>query len=216
MTVAFQPGLFGAEEVSFDSSFADVRRLALDERSWIEYAPGWVRGSDVLFERIVQARRWGQRTRHMYDRRVLEPRLTAPWNVHSGAPLEPAILDDMRRVLSARYGVQFDSIGFNFYRDGQDSVAWHGDKIRAEIEEPIVVLVSLGESRKFLLRPKGGGRSTAFHLGRGALFVTGGRTQREWEHCVPKVAHAGPRISLAFRYGMDTRAYGRPEPDPQQ
>jgi alkylated DNA repair dioxygenase AlkB len=213
MTVAFQPGLFEAEEVSFDASFADMRRIALDQRSWIEYAPGWVRGSDVLFDRIVQARRWGQRTRHMYDRRVLEPRLTAPWNVQSGAPLEPAILEDMRRALSVRYGVEFDSIGFNFYRDGQDSVAWHGDKIRKEIEEPIVVLVSLGEPRKFLLRPKGGGRSMAFHLGRGDLLVTGGRTQRQWEHCVPKVARAGPRISLAFRYGMDARAYGKPKPD---
>ena len=51
MTVAFQPSLFGAEDVSFDASFAGVRRLALDDRSWIEYAPGWVRGSDVLFDR---------------------------------------------------------------------------------------------------------------------------------------------------------------------
>jgi alkylated DNA repair dioxygenase AlkB len=216
MTVAFQPSLFGAEEVSFDASFGGVRRIALDEHSWIEYAPGWVRGSDVLFDRIVQARKWGQRTRRMYDRRVLEPRLTAPWNVRSGAALEPAILEDMRLALSSRYGVVFDSIGFNFYRDGQDSVAWHGDKIRADIEEPVVVLVSLGEPRKFLLRRRGGGRSTAFHLGRGDLLVTGGKTQRDWEHCVPKVAHAGPRISLAFRYGMDARAYGRPKSEPQQ
>lgn len=211
MTVAFQPSLFGAEDVSFDASFAGVRRLALDDRSWIEYAPGWVRGSDVLFERIVAARKWSQRTRRMYDRRVLEPRLTAPWNVSSGVPLEPAVLEDVRLALSARYGVTFDSIGFNFYRDGQDSVAWHGDKIRSDIEEPVVVLVSLGEPRKFLLRPKGGGRSTAFHLGHGDLLVTGGKTQREWEHCVPKVAQTGPRISLAFRYGMDPLAYGRGE-----
>lgn len=77
-----------------------------------------------------------------------------------------------------------------------------------EIEQPIVVLVSLGEPRRFLLRPKGGGRSRAFQLGRGDLLVTGGKTQRLWEHSVPKVAHAGPRISFAFRYGMNPRAYG--------
>jgi alkylated DNA repair dioxygenase AlkB len=210
--MGFQPSLFGAQEVSFDASFAGLRRIPLDERCWLEYAPGWVQGCDVLFDQIVEARKWGQRTRRMYDRRVLEPRLTAPWNLRSGAPLEPRMLDDIRRCLSARYGVVFDSIGFNFYRDGQDSVAWHGDKIRAEIEDPIVVLVSLGEPRKFLLRPKGGGRSTAFHLGRGDLLVTGGKAQREWEHCVPKVAHAGPRISLAFRYGMDPRGYERAQP----
>jgi alkylated DNA repair dioxygenase AlkB len=100
--------------------------------------------------------------------------------------------------------VLFDSAGFNLYRDGQDSVAWHGDKIRKEIQDPIVALLSLGEPRKFLLRPKGGGKSQAFALGHGDLLVTGGQTQRAWEHSVPKVALAGPRISVAYRYGMST------------
>jgi alkylated DNA repair dioxygenase AlkB len=131
-------------------------------------------------------------------------RLTAPWNLRSGVPLEPRILEDVRLALSARYGVVFDSAGFNLYRDGQDSVAWHGDRIGKEIEEPIVALVSLGEPRKFLLRPRGGGKSRAFHLGGGDLLMTGGRTQRAWEHSVPKVAQTGPRISIAYRYGMAT------------
>jgi alkylated DNA repair dioxygenase AlkB len=91
-------------------------------------------------------------------------------------------------------------------------VAWHSDKIRASIAEPVVVLVSLGEPRRLLLRPKGGGRSTRFDLGRGDVLVTGGKAQREWEHSVPKVARAGPRISLAFRHGMIARAYGDPPP----
>jgi alkylated DNA repair dioxygenase AlkB len=214
-----QPGLFDAKEaqpISFDASFSGVRRIELDPASWLDVQDGWVQGSDRLFEDILKARKWSQRTRRMYEGRVLEPRLTAPWNLRSGVPLEPAILDEMRLALSRRYGVIFDSIGFNLYRDGQDSVAWHGDKIFKEIAEPVVVLVSLGERRKLLLRPKGGGKSRPFHLGRGDLLVTGGRTQRTWEHSVPKVAAAaGPRISLAFRYGMDARAYGRPkEPGP--
>jgi len=209
-----QPGLFDAKElhpVSFDASFSTLRRIDLDPACWLDVQDGWVRGSDQLFTEILKARNWSQRTRRMYEGRVLEPRLTAPWNLRSGAPLEPAILEEMRVALSRKYGVVFDSIGFNLYRDGQDSVAWHGDKIFKEIEEPIVALVSLGEPRKFLLRPKGGGKSRHFHLGRGDLLVTGGRTQRTWEHSVPKVAVAGPRISLAFRYGMDARAYGRPK-----
>ena len=206
-----QPGLFDAKEagpISFDASFSALRRIDLDPASWLDVQEGWVRGSDRLFDRILKGRKWSQRTRRMYDGRVLEPRLTAPWNLRSGAPLEPAILEEIRLALSRRYGVVFDSIGFNLYRDGQDSVAWHGDKIFKEIEEPIVALVSFGEPRKFLLRPKGGGKSRPFHLGRGDLLVTGGKTQRTWEHSVPKVAAAGPRISLAFRYGMDARAYG--------
>ena len=143
----------------------------------------------------------------MYDRRVKEPRLTAPWNARSGDELQPSILEDIRTVLSQRYDRAFDSIGFNLYRDGNDSVAWHSDRIRAEIEDPIVALVSLGEPRKFLLRPKGGGPSRAFKLGRGDLFVTGGKSQRTWEHSVPKVAQAGPRISLAYRHDLDTAIY---------
>jgi len=208
MTAAFQPSLFGADQASFDSSFAELRRIELDERSWVDHASGWVSGSDALFDRILATRDWAQRTRRMYEGRVLEPRLTAPWSVLSGVGLEPPVLEEMRLCLSARYGVVFDSVGFNLYRDGRDSVAWHSDKIRKEIEEPIVVLVSLGEPRKLLLRRKGGGPSLPFQLGRGDLLVTGGKAQREWEHCVPKVARAGPRISLAFRHGMDQRAYG--------
>jgi len=184
-----------------------LRRIQLDARSWIDYQAGWVSGSDALFQQILASRDWAQRTRTLFTRRMLEPRLTAPWSLRSGVPLQPALLEEMRLSLSRRYGVVFDSVGFNYYRDGNDSVAWHGDKIRRQIEEPVVVLVSLGEPRKFLLRPRGGGASRAFMLGRGDLLVTGGRTQREWDHSVPKVARAGPRISLAFRYGMSAGVY---------
>jgi alkylated DNA repair dioxygenase AlkB len=204
---AFQPGLFEAAGPSFDAGFRRLERIALDARSWVDYAPGWVSGDGALFEAMLQSRKWGQRTRRMYDQRVLEPRLTAPWSLGSGAPLLPEIIDGMRLALSARYGVLFDSVGFNLYRDGVDSVAWHSDHIERSIEEPVIALVSLGEPRRFLLRPRGGGASMPFQLGRGDLLVTGGRSQRDWEHCVPKVKRAGPRISLAFRYGMVATFY---------
>lgn len=205
--LAFQPALFGTGPPAFDRTLARLRRIQLDERSWVDVIDDWVIGSDRLFEELLRTREWAQRTRPMYEGRVREPRLTSIWTASSGAPLEPEILDALRGALSAYYGVDFDSCGFNLYRGGADSVAWHGDRIVPQIEEPIVALVSLGERRRFLLRPRGGGRSIAFALGRGDLLVTGGRTQREWEHSVPKVAHAGPRISLAFRYGLDPKAY---------
>ena len=84
------------------------------------------------------------------------------------------------------------------YRDGEDSLAWHADRIPEEIEGPIVALVSPGEPRKFPLRPKGGGGSTTFVPAPGHLLVPGGGSQRDWEHSVPKVAQAGPRISVRF------------------
>ena len=212
--IPFQPGLFEAAAPSFDASFAEVRRVALDEHSWVDHAPGWVRGADTLFEAVLRTRAWGQRTRRMYDRSVLEPRLTAPWSLESGLPLQPAIIEAMRQALSARYEVHFDTVGFNLYRDGRDSVAWHRDHILRSIRDPLIALVSLGERRKFMLRPRGGGPSRTFMLGRGDLLVTGGASNRDWEHAVPKVAQAGPRISLAFRYGMDARAYAQQDPGP--
>jgi alkylated DNA repair dioxygenase AlkB len=208
LAINFQPTLFDPQHASFDASFSQLQRVALDDSAWVDYAPEWVRGADSLFAELVRTRNWGQRTRWMYEKRVIEPRLTDIWMLESGAPLQPPILEQIRLLLSERYGVLFDSAGFNFYRDGQDSVAWHGDRIRKEIVDPVVPLVSLGERRKFLLRPKSGGRSRTFALGRGDLLVTGGSAQRQWQHSVPKVAHAGPRISIAFRHGMNARAYG--------
>lgn len=209
--LAWQPSLFGDAQPAFDPSFEGIERIHLDPTAWVDWLPGWVTGADRLFEEILELRNWHQRQRQMYDQKVREPRLVAPWNLHSGEPLEPAILEDIRVALSQRYGIEFDSVGFNLYRDGRDSVAWHGDRIKKEVDDPIVVLVSLGFPRNFLLRPVGGGASKSFMLGAGDLLVTGGKTQRTWQHAVPKVAKAGPRISLAYRHGMDPNAYKHKE-----
>ena len=201
LSLAWQPSLFAVgPTVEIDRELGALKRIQLDETSWVDHAPGWVGGADHVFERIIESRRWQQRTRQIYDERVEEPRLTDAWSAQAGGILDPPILEDIRFVLSSRYERDFDSVGFNLYRDGRDSVAWHGDRIPKEVRDPIVALVSLGEPRRFLLRPKGGGASTAFTLGRGDLLVTGGKTQRAWEHSVPKVARAGPRISVAYRH----------------
>jgi alkylated DNA repair dioxygenase AlkB len=208
VNLIWQPSLLSIDEnITVDREFRALARIALDEQSWIDHAPEWVSGSDRLFEEVLLRRPWGQRSRWMYDRSVREPRLTSPWSLASGEPLKPPILEEIRLLLGERYQRVFDSVGFNLYRDGRDSVAWHGDRIRKEIENPIVALISLGDARPFRVRPKGGGRSHSFMLGRGDLLVTGGRMQRTWEHSVPKVAFAGPRISLAYRHGLDPTAY---------
>jgi alkylated DNA repair dioxygenase AlkB len=208
----WQPSLLDADDEppAPDPSFGTLERVQLDDESWVDHAPAWVTGADALFDEIVHARDWRQRTRRMFDRELLEPRMTDWWGAHSGAPLTPPALDVMRRLLSDRYAVELDTVGFNFYRGGRDSVAWHRDKIPQSIDRPVVALVSLGERRRFLLRPRGGGASRRFDLGRGDLLVTGGLAQRRWEHTVPKVAAAGPRLSLAFRHGMRADAYAKP------
>ncbi len=188
--LAWQPALLAPAP-------AEIERIALDAECWVDHAAGWLPGADEVFAELVATATWAGRDRLMYGARVAEPRLTARWE--PGRPLPPA-LEGARRSLSARYGVDFDSAGFNLYRDGADSVAWHRDRIPAAIARPVVALVSLGAPRPFRLRPRGGGRSVAFHLGHGDLLVTGGLTQRRWEHTVPKVRGAPPRISVAFRH----------------
>lgn len=206
--MAWQASLFNAvARPEIDRSFSTLTRIELDSTSWVDYAPGWVSASDELFADLVANAEWGQRSRRMYDRTVVEPRLTSLWRASSGRRLEPPVLEDMRAALSARYGVELDSMGLNLYRDGRDSVAWHGDRIVKEIAEPVVAIVSVGQARRFLLRRHHSADRRRFLLGGGDLLVTGGACQRRWQHSVPKAAAAGPRISITFRHGLDPSAY---------
>ena len=193
--------------MGFDAKYGRVLRTWLDDTAWVEHQPEWVSGSDALFEKLRANRPWRQRQRFLWGEWKTEPRMTAPWSASSGAPLDPPLLEDMRRSLSKKCGVEFDSIGFNLYRDEDDAVAWHRDTIEPSVVDPVVVLVSLGEPRRLLVRPYGGGPSRAFSLGRGDLLITAGTFQRTWEHTIPRMTtHAGPRISLAFRHGLYSRA----------
>lgn len=193
--LTWQPSLLGATtSPAIDAEFSSRSRIQLDSTAWIDVVPGWVSGADALFEEVLERASWAGQRVHMYDRVVDQPRLTALWDD------PPAVVDEMRRVLSGRYGVEFTSVGFNLYRDGRDSVAWHGDRVARELPEATVALVSLGGKRKFQLRPKGGGRSTTLWPVSGDLLVMGGSCQRTCDHAVPKMAVAEPRISIQFRH----------------
>jgi len=136
---------------------------------------------------------------------VDEPRLTADGLDADGRGLVP-VLDEMRAALDCRYERDFDSIHLALYRDGRDSVAWHGDRIARTITDPVIAVLGLGEPRRFLLRPQGGGGGTRrFRLGAGDLLVMGGATQERWQHSVPKTARAGARMSVGFRHSRETR-----------
>lgn len=208
MDLAWQPSLFGTDRPAPDRTFAGCERRALDRGSWIDHAPGWLTGSDLLFDDLVTTAPWRQRRRPMYERVVDEPRLTAWWSTAEIAEGLPAVVREIGGLLGARYGLEFDSVGCNLYRDGRDSVAWHGDTVRKTLARPLVAILSLGAPRKFLLRPRGGGPSLAYALGRGDLLVMGGRSQHDWEHSVPKVKMAGPRLSVTFRHSAEVLSPG--------
>lgn len=206
-----QGSLWSVGEIGIDPR-ASIERIGLDQTSWIDHAPGWLTGSDDVFETLVEVLAWRQRRDvPMYDRLVDEPRLTCWWRDEHGSSEPLPALGILRRELSQRYGVDFDSIGFNLYRDGDDSVAWHGDRHRHHVVDPIVAIVSVGAPRPLRLRPRAGGPSVgspprSWALGRGDLFVMGGACQHDWEHTVPKVRAAGARISITFRHGAQWRS----------
>jgi alkylated DNA repair dioxygenase AlkB len=191
-----QPTLFGNEEPLCDESFGSIKRVELDRGAWIDVAPGWLRGHARLFEALLRETAWRSEERMMYDRMVGVPRLYAI--IPRDGPGYPAILE-MRRALDRRYGTAFEHVSLALYRDGRDSVAWHGDQVARKLPEALVATVSIGEPRRFLLRPYGGGRSFGYSLGWGDLVVMGGSCQRTYQHSVPKVKSAEPRIAIMFR-----------------
>jgi alkylated DNA repair dioxygenase AlkB len=200
--IDWQPSLFDGGPPVLDVSYTGVRRIVLDDRSWVDYCPNWLAGSDEVFELLAGEARWQQRTVHMYDRVLPEPRLTAGWDADPTESDAPPILSDMAAALTERYAVGFDRIWVNLYRGGADSVAWHGDRNRLVMTRPMVATVSLGARRRFLLRPRGTSRAVhRLEPGHGDLVVMGGDCQAEWEHTVPKTAkRVGARMSVTIRH----------------
>jgi alkylated DNA repair dioxygenase AlkB len=187
-----------------------IQRIRLDKTSWIEYIRGWLatRAAAELLANLIANAAWEQRDRWMVNRRVLEPRLTAEYNDLADAP-DPALIA-AAKALSARYQVPYDGLWINFYRDHRDGTGWHGDWPTCKIPECVVPVLSLGAPRRFLIKPRAGGRSVGFTPESGDLIVMGGRAQRDWLHSVPKQARpADSRISVNFSSRYQSK---RPSP----
>ncbi len=203
--VAFQASLLDcAPTVQVGPLGGSVRRRELTEGAWVDVRPRWIAGADTLFERLRTHVPWHAERRPMYDKVVDVPRLLSFFDEDEALP-DPALVD-AKRALDAHYepelGERFATAGLCLYRDGRDSVAWHGDRIgRGNTQDTMVAIIVLGAPRALLLRPRGGGGRTIRHdLGHGDLLVMGGSCQRTWEHAVPKTARpVGPRVSVQFR-----------------
>jgi alkylated DNA repair dioxygenase AlkB len=191
------------DEVGLRELGPEIRRTALSEGAWVDLRRHWVSGADALYERLATVVPWRAERRPMYDRVVTVPRLLAFYGEED--PLPDPLLEQAKLVLSTHYrsqlGEAFVTAGLCLYRDGRDSVAWHGDRIgRGNSEDTMVAIISVGAPRPLLLRPRGGGRTVRHEVGHGDLLVMGGSCQRTWEHSVPKATRAcGPRISIQFR-----------------
>lgn len=179
----------------------DARRY-LPQGAWVDHVPGWYRDADELFFILRRDIDWRADRRQMFDRELPVPRLTA-WFSQCSMSGVPS-LERCRDELNSRYDPGDDplvSAGLCLYRDGRDSVAWHGDRIgRGRHSDTVVAVLSLGSARQFQLRPRGGGTAIRYTVGHGDLLVMGGACQRTWDHAVPKTRQfAGPRVSVQFR-----------------
>ena len=200
-----QPSLWDvAEEAALSPLTGRVTRHHLSHGAWVDHLPGWVQGSDHVLDILLGDIGWREDRRQMYEREVAVPRLLRWYG--RGETLPHPTLTDARLALDAHYGPElgepFVTAGMCLYRDGRDSVAWHGDRIgRGRSADTMVAIVSFGSPRPLMLRPAGGGgESLRFPLGHGDLLVMGGSCQRTWDHAVPKTSEPmGPRISVQFR-----------------
>ncbi|MBO0870979.1 MAG: alpha-ketoglutarate-dependent dioxygenase AlkB [Micromonosporaceae bacterium] len=204
MTAVFQGSLLDGDDLTLEPLAGTVARTELRHGAWVDLRRGWLRGADALFARLMEDVPWRAERRSMYDRVVDVPRLLSFYEEGESLP-DPA-LEAARRALDRHYaaelGEPFATAGLCLYRDGRDSVAWHGDTVgRGSTQDTMVAILSLGSPRALLLRPRGGGGGTLRHeLGHGDLLVMGGSCQRTWEHAVPKTARpVGPRISIQYR-----------------
>ena len=199
----YQPTLLGAGEPRVDEG-ALTERITLDEQSWVDVTRVWLLGADTLLEELVDRVDWKCGHRRMYDRMLDDPRLSR-WYARGEARPHRAFRT-MTKHLEASLGVKLPTVGCNYYRDGNDSVAWHADRELRELDDTRIAIVTLGARRPFLIRPKGGGgRSIDIAPAAGDLLVMGGACQMRWEHSVPKKRSSGPRISCSWRWCRRSR-----------
>ena len=192
-----QRTLLGTGEPAVDPE-ARFERIELDDASWIDVARDWLLGADTLLDALIDGVDWRQGHRRMYDRMLDDPRLSRWYRADDTLP-HPA-LDLVRHALERRLAVPLATTGLNYYRDGNDSVAWHADRELRELTDTRIAIVTLGARRPFLVRPTGGGVSLDVKPGSGDLLVMGGACQMRRQHSVPKVKRAGPRISCTWRW----------------
>lgn len=187
-------------------------RIDLDGGAWLEYVPDWIGATeaDPVLAALRDELRWEQREIVLFGRRVLQPRLIA-WAGslgyrYSGQTLEPRAATGTTAALMSRVcehtRVPFNHVLLNRYRDGSDSIGLHADDEPELGLDPVVATLSLGATRRFVLKPRRArsGPSRSLDVGHGSLLVMGGTCQRRYVHGVPRQpGAAGERISLTFR-----------------
>lgn len=189
--------------------FDDTRHLSLPEEL-LEYMPAFLspEESDRLLLFLLANAPWQQHKVRMYDKEVLTPRLSAWYgdrraqdeNKRAEQPWIPELLL-LKQKVEAFTGIGFNGVLLNYYRDEQDSVAWHSDKDTLPGLKTEIASVSIGEERNFDFRNKNNHRQRySIKLQHGSLLLMKGDLQRYWEHRIAKSSSVMKgRINLTFR-----------------
>jgi alkylated DNA repair dioxygenase AlkB len=179
----------------------DLETLVDDETGRIVYKTALFDEAQARtwFEQLRDGVPWRTERRTMYDRVVDVPRLVASYGLDDPALPDP--IRAMRPAVEDFCGVSFLSAGMNFYRDGNDSVAPHGDHVEEALDEAPVALVSLGATRRMTIRSRSKPRRVLDrNLESGSLLVMSYASHLNFDHGIPKTRHpVEPRISVAFR-----------------
>lgn len=176
--------------------------LIEDAEGGVRYRAGLVDDATARrwFEVLRDEVAWRSERRPMYDRVVDVPRLLAGFVLDDAVEL-PSALREAEAAVRAAVPAPFTHVGMNLYRDGNDSVAPHNDKLYSIAPGQPVALLSLGSVRRMDIRAKAPPRNVVrLELEPGSLLVMSHASQLYYDHGIPKTKHAaGPRISLAFR-----------------
>ena len=189
-------------------------QLVEDAEGGIRYWPAFLGDGEATawFHALSEGCDWQHQRRPMYDRVVDVPRLQAwyPFDAasHEGLPAGLPLAAMLERVQAVVPGA-YNSAGLNLYRDGQDSVAMHNDKLHMLLPGQPIALVSLGAPRRMNIRAKAGGRALGIDLEPGSLLAMSHASQLTHEHGIPKTTRpVPPRMSVVFR----ARPAARPAP----
>lgn len=181
--------------------------------AYVQHLPAWLPAAqaDALMHALLTQVPWETHRIRMFGRWLDSPRLSC-WmgdaEAHyrySGAdfaphPWAPAV-QELRERLQLVCDGRFNSVLLNRYRDGRDSMGWHSDDEPELGATPLIASLSLGASRRFLLRRRDDPAQKAeYLLGHGDLLLMRGHCQRDYQHALPKTARvSGERINLTFR-----------------
>ena len=188
------------------------RRYAVAECDDALYVPDFIAEPAAWTDQLFEQLDWKEESIVLFGRSIRVPRLSVCYgddgveyrysSVTHRAKGWPPSLCDLRERLDRRLGLRFNFVLANLYRDGNDSMGWHADDERELGAHPVIASISLGAPRVFRLRARdGSGRRAAVRLESGSLLLMWGRSQRAWQHALPKVrGNVGRRINLTFRY----------------